>query len=185
MGSNMSNALQEQLLKAGLTTEKKIQKENHAKRKKAKQNKKNKNKPAEIDESKLLALKAEEEKRQRDRELNRQKEEAAKQKAIVAQIKQLIETHHIDTADGDIMYHFDDNKLVKHIYVTQLQHDQIARGQLAIVKFADKYDVVPAIVARKIEERDKNYVVLLNDISKADEIDDEYADYQIPDDLMW
>ena len=105
----MSNALQEQLLKAGLTTEKKIKKEIHSKNKQAKQNKKKKNKRIEVDESKLLAQKAEAEKRQHDRELNKKKEEAAKLKAISAQIKQLIEVNSADTSKGEVAYNFEDS----------------------------------------------------------------------------
>lgn len=179
----MSNALQEQLLKAGLTTEKKVKKENHAKRKKAKQQKKSKVK--EVDESKLLAQKSAEEKRKRDQELNKQKEDAAKQKAIVAQIKQLIEMNTISTDNGETAYNFEDNKLIKRVYVTDSQHDQISRGKLAIARFNDKYCVIPTVVANKIKDRDANYIVVLNDSVSTDEIDDEYADYKIPDDLMW
>lgn len=45
---------------------------------------------------------------------------------------------------------------------------------------------MPNTVAAKISQRDENFVVLLNtqqDNEKA--VDDEYAEYQIPDDLMW
>jgi len=181
----MSNALQEQLLKAGLTTEKKVQKAAHAKRKKAKQNKKKKNARVEIDETKQLAQKAEEEKRQRDRELNRQKEDTAKQKAISAQIKQLIEMNQITCDDGEQSYNFNDKNTVKHVYVTETIHSHISKGKCAIVKLNDTYSIVPAIVANKIKDRDPDYVIVLNDKDTTEEIDDEYADYQIPDDLMW
>jgi len=179
----MSNALQEQLLKAGLTTEKKVKKENHAKRKKAKLQKKNKVK--EVDESKLLAQKAAEEKRKRDQELNKQKEDAAKQKAIIAQIKQLIEMNNVSANEGETAYNFEDNKVIKRVYVTDAQHDQISRGKLAIAKFDEKYNVIPIVVANKIKDRDASYIIVLNDSASTDEIDDEYADYKIPDDLMW
>jgi len=185
----MSNALQDQLLKAGLTTEKKIKKEIHAKKKKAKQNKKKKNKAKEIDESKLIAQKAAEEKRLRDRELNRQKEDAAKQKAIIAQIKQLIEMNRADTSKGEVAYNFEDTvdgkSVIKKTFVTDELHDQISRGKFAIVKCEDTYSTVPAIVANKIKDRDENYIIVLNKPGSTEEIDDEYADYQIPDDLMW
>ena len=185
----MSNALQDQLLKAGLTTEKKIKKEIHSKNKQAKQNKKKKNKRIVIDESKLLAQKVDEEKRQRDRELNRQKENAAKQKAITAQIKQLIEMNSADTSKGEVAYNFEDTvndkSVIKKMFVSDELHDQISRGKFAIVKFDDKYSAVPTIVANKIQDRDEKYIILLNESDVTEEIDDAYADYQIPDDLMW
>jgi len=179
----MSNALQEQLLKAGLATEKQINKENHSKRKKAKQQKKSKTK--EVDESKLLAQKAAEEKRLRDIELNKQKEETAKQKAIVAQIKQLIEMNKISSGEGETAYNFEDNKIIKRLYVTDPQHDQISRGKLAIVNLNESYELVASQVAEKIKDRDASYIIVLNDSVAGDDLDDEYADYKIPDDLMW
>ncbi len=180
----MSNALQDQLLKAGLTTKKKVKKQNQAKHKKAKQQKKHT--PAELDESKRLAQKAEQEKRNRDRLLNQQKESLAKQKAIIAQIKQLIDTSKIDISQGEIAYNFNDNNVVKRLYVTNKLPEQIASGKVAIVKLSEKYLLVPAIVAHKIKDRDASYIIVLNDQHIDDAvIDDEYAKYEIPDDLMW
>jgi len=185
----MSNALQEQLLKAGLTTEKKIKKQIHTKNKQAKQNKKKKNQRTEMDESKRLAIKAEEQKRQRDRELNQTKEAKAKQKAIIFQIKQLIEMNRADISNGEIAYNFKDTvdgkTLVRKILVTDALHDQISRGKFAIVKLNGRYATVPAIIANKIKDRDESYVIVLNEEDKKDDVEDEYADYQIPDDLMW
>ncbi len=185
----MSNALQDQLLKAGLTTEKKIKKQIHSKNKQAKQNKKKKNKRFEVDESKLLAQKAEAEKKQHDRELNRKKEDAVKQKAIISQIKQLIETNSADISKGELAYNFEDTidnkKVIKKLFVTEAIHDQISRGKFAIAKFGEQYAAVPAIVANKIKDRDESYIIVLNEPGTTEDIDDEYADYQIPDDLMW
>lgn len=179
----MGNSFQDQFLKAGLTTEKKVKKAKKAKHKQSTQKKKGNSQ--ELDEAKLLAQKAEAEKRQRDRELNRQKEDAAKQKAIIAQIKQLIETNRADLSVGDVTYNFEDNNLIKHIYVTKELHDQISQGSFAIVKFDEKYDAIPTVVANKIKDRDANYIVVLNDGQSKEEIDEQYAEYKIPDDLMW
>ena len=178
----MSNALQDQLLKAGLTTQKKAKKAKNAKHQKAKQQKKG---HLTLDEGKLLAQKADDEKKQLDRELNIQKENVAKEKAIIAQIKQLIEMNKANLTNGELTYNFEDNNLIKHIYVTDKLHDKISLGQYAIVKFDKKYSAVPVVVANKIKDRDPNYIILLNDSKSTEVIDEEYADYQIPDDLMW
>jgi uncharacterized protein YaiL (DUF2058 family) len=49
-----------------------------------------------------------------------------------------------------------------------------------------EYELLPAAAAEKIMQRDASVIVLLNRDERAtvDE-DDPYADYQIPDDLMW
>jgi len=181
----VGNALQEQLLKAGLVDKNQANRAKNAKHKKQKQQRNNNE--VVVDEAKQLAEKAIQEKIQRDRELNRQKEEQARQKAIIAQIKQLIDMNHIKQGNGDdLAYNFDDNKQVKRIFVTQEVHEGIAEGKLAIVKFSKQYQVVPAPVADKIKLRDENYIVLRNDPSQhAEEDDDFYSDYKIPDDLMW
>jgi uncharacterized protein YaiL (DUF2058 family) len=53
------------------------------------------------------------------------------------------------------------------------------------VKVNDVYDIVPRAVATKIAERDESAIIVANDQSAEDEADDEYADYKVPDDLMW
>lgn len=181
----MGNALQEQLLKAGLVDKNQANRAKSAKHKKLKQQRNNNE--VVVDEAKQLAEKAIQEKLQRDRELNRQKEEQAQQKAIIAQIKQLIEMNRINKGNGDdLAYNFDDNKQIKRIYVTQDVHDGIAEGKLAIVKFAKQYEIIPAPVADKIKLRDESYIILRNDPSQSSEQEDDfYSDYKIPDDLMW
>jgi uncharacterized protein YaiL (DUF2058 family) len=49
------------------------------------------------------------------------------------------------------------------------------------------YELVPAIVAEKIKQRDDSYVLVMNDKIQEETStnDDPYADFQIPDDLMW
>ncbi len=46
---------------------------------------------------------------------------------------------------------------------------------------------MPAGVAEKIRQRDESVILLLNTRSAAEQVeeDDPYADFQIPDDLMW
>ena len=92
--------------------------------------------------------------------------------------------------DGDIAYRFTDGKHIKTQYVSARLQSQLVNGVLAIVKFpADGdavYALVPRAVASKIAERDETLVVALNDpaAEQVDE-DDPYADFKVPDDLMW
>jgi len=70
--------------------------------------------------------------------------------------------------------------------VTDIAVKQIANGRLAIVKWEEQYKIVPKVVAEKISERDEKYIIHLETASKSiDDDNDLYADYQIPDDLMW
>ena len=119
------------------------------------------------------------------KKINQQKENEKKQRAIVAQIKQLIEMNSESLNEGETRYNFEDAKVIKSIYVTDALHQKISQGRSAITRFDDKYHVVPAIVAEKIKDRDASYIIVLNDSIAGEEIDEEYTDYKIPDDLMW
>lgn len=178
-------SLQDQLLKAGLVDKKKAQKVNKTKQKQAKM--KRKNKVETVDEAKLAAEKAHAEKVERDRQLNLQRKQEEEKRAITAQIRQLIEMNRQEKSAGDIAYNFTDGAKVTHIYVDEKQQKQLAGGLLAIVRLDDAYEIVPTAVSDKIALRDEGYLVACNrsdDSSELDE-DDPYAEFQVPDDLMW
>jgi len=179
----MANAFQDQLLKAGVVSKDKVNKANKSKHKQAKQQAKNAMTDAdqrkrEIKQAALL-------KAERDRELNRQKVEEDNKKAIAAQIRQLVEMNRLSTGEGDEVYNFEHDKKIKQVYVTEGMRKQIVNGRLAIVRLGEKYEVVPKIVAEKIMQRDASFVVLCNEATQASDEEDEYADYKVPDDLMW
>lgn len=179
-------SLQDQLLKAGLVDEKKAKQAKKEKRKTEKVQRKSKE--VVVDEVKEAAAQAREARAERDRELNREREAKAEQKAIRAQIKQLIEMNcqkkAIGTDEG-VSYNFTDGKKVKSIYVSPQIQEQLANGRLAIAKIGDRYEVVPSVVADKIKQRDESYILSQQAIAEDIDEDDPYADFQIPDDLMW
>lgn len=177
------SSLQDQLLKAGLVDEKQAKKVNKEKRKTAKVQRKSSE--AVVDETKRRAQQAREEKAERDRQLNAQRKAEQDAKAIVAQIKQLITTHRQPKDRGDVAYNFADGGKVKKMYISAILQQRLGNGQLAIVRLNDGYELVPAIIAEKIAQRDQSYVVTLNKKVDVPTEDDPYADYQIPDDLMW
>ena len=180
----MAISLQDQLLKAGLI---KKDKANQVKKEKYKQSKQQRNsKTEQTEEAVLLAQKTLAEKQAKDRELNQQQKAQADKKAIIAQIKQLIKLN-IQAKDEDgVAYNFSDNNAIKKIYVNAATLKNISNGKLAIVKYDASYELVPAQVAEKIKQRDASFILVLNDKTE-DEVaaDDPYADFQIPDDLMW
>lgn len=179
----MGNSLRDQLLKAGLVDTQKAKQAKHDKHKQAKQQARS---GAAPDAGKQQTAQALAEKAERDRELNRQRAEKAERKALEAQIRQLIEANRLPKNDGDIAYHFTDGAKVRHLYVTAATQQQLVNGQLAVVKLHGRYDIVPAAIADKIRERDAARVVTGDALQaqRPDE-DDPYAEYQVPDDLMW
>ncbi|WP_158970149.1 DUF2058 domain-containing protein [Paraglaciecola sp. L3A3] len=189
----MALSLQEQLLKAGLADKKKAKQVRQQKHKQAKA--KQKHNLVETNEAKLAAEKVAEAKKAKDRELNQQAKLEAEKKAIVAQIKQLIEANKQRKTGGskgqeDVVCNFTDGTLIKRMYVSPAVQKQITQGKLAVVKLGAGYELVPMPVANKIAERDESSVVYRADnISaedqKSSEEDDWYGDYEIPDDLNW
>lgn len=186
-------SLKDQLLKAGLIDQSKAQKAEQEQRKQAHQKTAKAQKKAKktgeviVDEAKLLAEKARQEQAERSRELNRQQREQAEQKAIQAQIRQLIEMNRIDRKGGELAYQFADGNKIKKTYLTAKLQDQLVYGTIALVKLGEGYELVPKQVAEKIAQRDAACILVQNASSsqQAVEEDDPYADYQIPDDLMW
>lgn len=177
------SSLQDQLLKAGLVDEKQAKKVNKDKRKTAKVQRKSSE--AVVDETKLRAQQAREEKAERDRQLNAQRKAEQDAKAIAAQIKQLIIAHRQPKDRGEVAYNFTDGGKIKKMYISNILQQRLGNGQLAIVRLNEGYELVPAVVAEKIAQRDSGCIVTLNKKVDVPVGDDPYADYQIPDDLMW
>ena len=179
----MANSLLDQLQKSGLVDTKKAKQAVKAKRKQEKIQRNSKQ--AAVDDNKLDAAQAKADKTANDKLLNQQRNERAQRKAFAAQIKQLIEMNAIEST-GDQQFNFTDGKHIKRLYVDVAQVGRLSRGVVAIVKLGDKYIVVPSPVAERIAERDPERIIFKAD--KDPEIveeDDPYADYKIPDDLMW
>ncbi len=177
-------SLQEQLLKSGLVSAAQAKSVKSDKRKQTQQQRKNK--VEVVDEAKELAQKAQAEKIERDRELNQLRQQQEEQKQLAAQVKQIIELNRLPRDAEGLAYNFTDNNKVKRLYVSETMRDQIAQGRLAIVKLGTSYEVVAAEAARKIQTRDAASVIVFNEPNKAaDLVDDAYAAYQVPDDLIW
>ncbi|QIK38158.1 DUF2058 domain-containing protein [Caldichromatium japonicum] len=181
----MANSLQEQLLKAGLVSEQRLKETRAVKRKERKQGK-----PGSADDgrdARAAAQRVYAEKVARDRELNRQRQEAAARRAAEHEIRQLIHTHRIVRANADIAYHFRDGDLLKRLYVNKEQQAKLVAGQLAIVRQDTFYELVPVEIAERLLARDPGLILVFNrdQGSAAPDPDDPYAAYLVPDDLMW
>lgn len=178
------NPLQAQLLKSGLASEAKAR---EVKSEKRKQDKLKRNNGVEIvDEIKLSAEQQRQQQIDRDRELNRQRKQADDEKALLAQIKQIAELNRIAQDNNGVAYQFNDSGKVKTVYIADKVRQALIDGRAGIVKLDQHYEVVPAEVARKIQDRHQTSVLVLNQVShQIAAEDDPYAAFQIPDDLMW
>jgi uncharacterized protein YaiL (DUF2058 family) len=177
------SSLQDQLLKAGLVDAKKAKQVNKDKRKQTKVAKKT-GQP-QVDETREAVERARAEKAARDRALNAERDAAAREKAIAAQIKQLVESNKQSKGGGDIAYNFTFERKIKKIYVSEAVRNHLAAGRLMIVGLDENFELVPRVIAEKISERKPDAVVQPPADSNQPEEDDPYAEFQIPDDLMW
>ena len=183
----MAKSLQEQLMGAGIVDKKKAKK---IKAEKLQTKQKIKNgkldNTAEL-ERQLELKKQREEKAARDKELNRQRQLEIEYKALLGQIRQFILQNRVRKEDGDMAYNFTDDKKVKKLYVSEIMHKDLSEGRLAIAKLEGQYEIIPNGVAEKIMEKEPDMILVFNTKQAAAEIDedDPYAEFQIPDDLMW
>jgi uncharacterized protein YaiL (DUF2058 family) len=210
----MNSSLRDQLLAAGLVTEKQArqaaqqeqqrqfrdrprsnagqrpgaspaqQKSNHSPNKGAPQNQKP-GQPPPAPSPRAQAQQAQAAKVARDQELNRRREDKAQRRARIAQIEQIIEQNRVPRLETDDHYSFIDGKKIRRMSVDAQRREQLTRGELVIVRYRGHYAVVPAAIAERIRERDATQVVPLVQPKASPEPDDAYKDFVVPDDLMW
>jgi len=183
----MGNPFQDQLLKAGVVTKQQVKKAQSASNKKKKEQRSKKEKV--VDESKLKAQQAIKEKVERDKKLNQRKEDQAKQKAVSAEIDQLITANLIKrNEECEIVYNFEHRKKVNRIYINADMKQRIIDGKLGIARIEGRYELIPKLIAERIQKRNEKRVILFDHVEQEEQIIDEndpYAKFQVPDDLMW
>ena len=176
-------SLQEQFLKAGLVDKKKVKLANQDKSKQKKDERKSGTQS--VDEVRLAALETQRKNAERARELNAQRDAAATQKAIMAQIVQMVQQSRQSKGKGDIAYNFTHDNKIKRVHVSAKVREHIIAGHLAIVCLGEAIELLPKVIADKIAERDPSLVVQIKKTSTEVDADDPYAAFQVPDDLMW
>lgn len=188
----MAGSLRDQLLKAGLADEKKAKQLAKEKRDEALQKKsagKHANNAA-IEARRQQQINEQAARAERDREINRKKQENLARKALYAEVRQLIDSNRVERKGGEVGYRFRDGTKIEKIYVTDVLQQQLARGQLGIARLAKQYVLVPAETIARLQERDpenrtNTFVALAVAGAEQAAADDPYAQFQVPDDLMW
>ncbi len=186
----MSDSLRDQLLRAGLVTEKQARQAEQQARQQQHQHtrapKKDRPKTAAPGPSPAV-LKAQAEKAARDAELNRRQQEKAQARARAAEITQIIEQHRVPRAeDSDDYFNFVANGKVRRLAVSPEQRARIVAGTLVIVRWGGRADLLPPEAAAQVRERHPTAVIELGASEPAAPAeDDPYKDFVVPDDLKW
>ncbi|MDQ8952129.1 DUF2058 domain-containing protein [Acinetobacter rudis] len=178
----VKNALQAQLLKAGLVDNKKAKKlSKQAQHEQRTGESKDAELRAKIEQDKQLKL-------TKDQSLDQEKQRQLNEKALQAAIIQMIKQHKISDTDGDAVYQFIDEGKIKKLYINQQIYNALVTGSLVIAKDQAQYAFLPKALAERINEKMFGFIVVNNTQENNDQTTDEedpYAAYVIPDDLMW
>lgn len=181
-------SLQDQLLKAGLTTKQKTRQANADKRKKNKQQRSGVQHDVSMQEQvKQDLVKAKVEKQVKDNALNEQKKQQLADKEQVLRIQQILTHHQIKNVQGDNEYNYTFGSKIKKLSLDSITHRALVNGRLSLCGLDEVTYIVTRETAEKLAELDKHVVLVQNDKVFDEQIDedDPYAEYQIPDDLMW
>lgn len=181
------NALQEQLLKAGLA--KKSQASAAAREQVKARQGKGESSSAQIQRE---AAEARAEKAERDRALAAERNAQARHGELKAQARQIIQAHAVPHA-GESEYRFNDGGAIRTLLINETLRKALSAGALVVVALGEGYAVLPRAAAEKVRERTPEAIVV--DHGEAGqsafastgnaEDDAYYAQFQIPDDLIW
>ncbi len=190
----MSSSLRDQLIQAGLVTEKQARLATQH----ARPPQQSRHKPAPVPAHQLAAQRAQAQKLQRDQALNRKQQAKAERAARLAQVRQLVAQNRIAPIESDEYYNFIDGTRIKRIAVTAPVREQLQRGELRIVRCDNRYALLPADAAARVAEREPGALIAAvvatasataaataTGATGATADDDAYGAYVVPDDLMW
>jgi len=180
-----ANPLQEQLLKAGLV--KKSQVAEAAKAQVKARHAKGGGGPSEIQ---LEAERARAEKAERDRALEAERKAQARVNELRAQARQIVTDKRVPRS-GESEYRFTVDGTIRTLLVNDDLRRKLSSGALVIARIDDRFELLPREAGLKVRERDAAMIVL--DHGQAGETtaealsEDEayYAQFKVPDDLVW
>ena len=179
----MANALQEQLLKAGLINKQKVRDVKTQKRRNRKQNK--------DDGSAVLKQEIEKkrlEQAEKDKALNEKRFAEATEKGQVRSLITEFNKLAVSIPEGaEIKFNYTLESKIHSVYLTEELQKQLLNAKLGIVRHEDKTFIVPFKLAERVNLLVPQWCGYLATESEEVEMveDDPYADYVIPDDLMW
>lgn len=174
-------SLRDQLLKAGLVTEKQAKQAAQQQARPQSRHKPPTPSPQQQAVQQAQALKA-----ARDQELNLKKQQKAERKALAAQVNQLVEQYRLPRIESDDAFSFVDRSAVKRIAVDAQSRARLLRGELMIVRYRGHHALVPSTDAERIRERDANALISLAATPPTSpDPDDPYREFVVPDDLTW
>lgn len=183
------NPLQEQLLKAGLAKKSKVAQvardQDRARH--------GKGAPEASDAAAIQrdAERAREEKAERDRALAAEQKAQARVRELAAQATQIIRDKKLPRS-GDSEYRFSADGAIRTLLVDDDQRRKLAAGALVVARLGDRYELLPRAAGEQVRQRDAALIVLDHGqaagseaAAPSSEDDAYYAQFKVPDDLVW
>ncbi len=96
-------------------------------------------------------------------------------------VRRMVRSNRIDRKYAAVPYRFTQGSRIREVAVTASQQGRLARGELGIVAVGERFELVPAKVARQVRGIEREAVVVLNTGREAE--DD--PEHRVPDDLRW
>lgn len=180
----MSKSLEDQFKQLGLADEKQVRKARQGKKKKKGAPKPSRREQAAPDPQAEAVQRERAEKAERDRQLELERQARRREKETAERVRQIVVSHRVERGEGELAYRFTRGRKIKEIWLGKAQHRRLADGEIALVACGECCELVPKTTAERIREIDAEAVLVLNTRSPASG-DDPYADFPVPDDLMW
>jgi len=173
----MSDSLREQMLKAGF-------KETPGNKKKKTPNK-SKKKKTQAGHAKPPGLDPKSGPSSMERANIAQPEAIAERKRVKAEIKTIIEADKIEQTTGESVHSYQVGKRIKQMFVSEPIQKQLVSGDLVITRLNGSTYLIPAETGKRVKALNPDWVVIVPAADTATDGGDEYADFQVPDDLKW
>jgi len=179
-------SLQEQLMNSGLINKQKAKQAQTEKRRQAKQKKKKGSKV--VSDVQIAIQEKAQLQKQKDLENNQQTQQELALRAAHGKLIQMIAQHCEKDYQGELDYHFTYDNKVKRIAVTPAIQQGLIKGLYAICVLNEEFYLINKEAAQKLRDIDPSVLVALHDQTanvEETEEDDPYAEFAVPDDLMW
>ncbi len=110
---------------------------------------------------------------------------SAEKKRVKAAIKELIEASALKDFKGETAYSFVLGNKVRQLFVNADAHKKLSDGEWVITRLNGNTQLIPLEQVQPILALNPDWAIVQNQADGDKSADDDYKDYQIPDDLTW
>lgn len=109
----------------------------------------------------------------------------AERKRIKGEIKAIIDAAKIENTKGESAHSYLVGKRIKQMFIAEALQKKLVDGELVITRLNGATYLIPSEAGERVKVLNPDWVVITPSSDGSNDIDDEYADFQVPDDLKW